>query len=299
MSSDKATPPEAVLRQLFMGLRASQVAYVAAKLALADHLANQPMSSAQLAAATSADPASLRRILRALVALGVLAETDTDAFALTPVGHLLRTDHPGSLRAVVLFMTGDVRWRCWGDLLESVRTGEPATQRVLGMSAFEFYAANPEVAEIHAAAMAARPRCLMQRSVRPTSSPSFAASSTSAEDPASSSRTSSARTDGFKGYCSIFRMSSPTRRGSWRQPVSPIDAVSRQGASLTPFPLVGTPISSSKSFTTGMTTELAPSLRSVGKPCLRTEPCSSWSGSCQNARGPARKRTCTSSTSRC
>jgi hypothetical protein len=113
------------------------------------------MSGAQLAVATSTDPASLRRILRALVALGVLAETDTGAFALTPVGHLLRTDHPGSLRAPVLFMTGDVRWRCWGDLLESVRTGEPATQRVLGMSAFEFYAANPEVAEIHAAAMAA------------------------------------------------------------------------------------------------------------------------------------------------
>src|SRR5512145_1393732 len=85
-------------------------AYVAAKLALADHLANQPMSGAQLAVATSTDPASLRRILRALVALGVLAETDTGAFALTPVGHLLRTDHPGSLRAPVLFMTGDVRW---------------------------------------------------------------------------------------------------------------------------------------------------------------------------------------------
>lgn len=155
MSSDKAAPPEAVIRQLSMGYRASQVAYVAAKLGLADQLANQPMSSTQLAAATSTDPASLRRVLRALVALGVLAETDTDAFGLTPVGHLLRTDHPRSLRALVLFWTGDVHWRCWGDLLESVRTGEPATQRMLGMSVFEFAAANPDYVEIFAAAMAA------------------------------------------------------------------------------------------------------------------------------------------------
>ena len=155
MSSDTPTPPHAVIRQLFMGLRASQVAYIAAELALADQLANRAMSSTQLAAATSTDQASLRRVLRALVALGVLVETDTDLFSLTPAGHLLRTDHPGSLRALVLFMTGDVRWRCWGDLLESVRTGEPATQRVLGMSGFDFAAANPDFAEIHAAAMAA------------------------------------------------------------------------------------------------------------------------------------------------
>jgi O-methyltransferase domain/Dimerisation domain len=155
MSSDTPTSPEAVIRQLFMGLRASQVAYVAVKLALADQLANRPLTSTELAAATGTDRASLRRVLRALVALGVLVEADTDLFALTSVGQLLRTDHPRSLRALVLFMTGDVRWRCWGDLLESVRSGEPATQRVLGMSNFDFAAANPEFAEIHAAAMAA------------------------------------------------------------------------------------------------------------------------------------------------
>ena len=154
-SIDTPTSPQAVIRQLFMGLRASQVAYVAARLALADQLASRPLTSTELAAATSTDPASLRRVLRALVALGVLAETATDVFTLTPVGQLLRSDHPRSLRTLVLFMTGDVRWRCWGDLLESVRSGEPATQRVLGMSNFDFVAANPQFAEIHAAAMAA------------------------------------------------------------------------------------------------------------------------------------------------
>ena len=123
MSQDTQTPPQTIIRQLCIGLRASQVAYIAAKLELADHLADQPMTSEQLAAATSTDHASLRRVLRALVALAVLAEDDLDLFSLTPVGQLLRSDNPQSLRALVLFLTGDVRWRCWGDLLESVRTG--------------------------------------------------------------------------------------------------------------------------------------------------------------------------------
>jgi Dimerisation domain/O-methyltransferase domain len=155
MSQDTQTPPQTIIRQLCIGLRASQVAYIAAKLELADHLAGQPMTSEQLAAATSTDHASLRRVLRALVALAVLAEEDLDLFSLTPVGQLLRSDNPQSLRALVLFLTGDVRWRCWGDLLESVRTGEPATQRILGMSGFDFGATNPEFAKIQAAAMAA------------------------------------------------------------------------------------------------------------------------------------------------
>lgn len=155
MSQDTQAPPRAIVRQLCMGLRASQVTYIAAQLELADHLAAQSMTSGQLAAATSTHHASLRRVLRALVALDVLAEEGPDRFSLTPVGQLLRNDNPESLRPLVLFLAGDVRWRCWGDLLESVRTGEPATQRVLGMSPFEFGATHPEFAKLHAAAMAA------------------------------------------------------------------------------------------------------------------------------------------------
>jgi SAM-dependent methyltransferase len=155
MTQDMQPPPQAIVRQLCMGLRASQVAYIAAKLQLPDHLADHSMTSGQLAAVTNTDHTSLRRVLRALVALGVMVEEELGLFSLTPVGQLLRSDNPHSLQALVLFLTGDVRWRCWGDLLESVRTGEPATQRVLGMSGFDFGAANPEYAKISAAAMAA------------------------------------------------------------------------------------------------------------------------------------------------
>jgi hypothetical protein len=137
-----------------MGLRASQAIYVAATLGVADHLAERPMTSAELASRVTADRDSLRRLMRALVALGVFAERGSDLFALTPVGQLLCGDAAVSLRSAVLFLTGEVRWRCWADLLGSVRTGEPAADRILGMPLFDYYAAHPEASGIHDEAMA-------------------------------------------------------------------------------------------------------------------------------------------------
>ncbi len=138
-----------------MGLRGSQALYVAAKLGIADHLAVRPMRSGELATATNTHAASLRRLLRALAALGIFAEQEPDCFALTPAGKLLRRGVPGSLHPVVLFLTGEVRWRCWANLLGCVRTGQPAASQVLGMQLFDFYAAHPEESAVHDEAMAA------------------------------------------------------------------------------------------------------------------------------------------------
>jgi hypothetical protein len=50
---------------------------------------------------------------------------------------------------------GEVRWRCWSDLLGTVRAGGGGAERTLGMSLFDFYAAHPEESEIHDQAMRA------------------------------------------------------------------------------------------------------------------------------------------------
>lgn len=155
MSKKSQAESAATLRQLCMGLRASQALYVAAKLGIADRLAERPMGSADLAAATSTHAPSMRRLMRALCALGVFAEREPDSFVLTPVGEHLRSGVPASLRALVLFLAGEVRWRCWSDLLGSVRTGEAAAERALGMPIFEYYATHPEESAIHDQALAA------------------------------------------------------------------------------------------------------------------------------------------------
>jgi SAM-dependent methyltransferase len=147
-------PAETVI-QLCNGYRVSQALYVAAQLQIAEHLATCSLSSADLAQATSTHAPSLRRLMRTLTALGVFSEPQPDTFALTPTGELLLNERPGSLRALVLFMTGPSRWQCWGDLLGSVHSGEPASERVLGKSIFDYYAAHPEESEIHDQALAA------------------------------------------------------------------------------------------------------------------------------------------------
>jgi hypothetical protein len=143
------------LRGIANGLRASQALLVAAQLNVADYLAQGPRNAEELACIAGADAAALRRVLRALCALGVFAEPESERFALTPAGQLLRSDVPGSFRPAVLFLAGEVRWRCWSDLLETVRTGVSASERLLGMQLFDFYAAHPDESKIHDDAMRA------------------------------------------------------------------------------------------------------------------------------------------------
>src|SRR4029079_18186582 len=155
MSEDIAADPDpaTTLRRLAFALRASRALHAAAVLDLAGLLADGPRDSASLAAATGTHPGALRRLMRALSAFGVFAEPAPGLFAPTAVSDRLRDDAPDSMRATVLFLAGDTRWRCWGDLLGSLRTGGTAADRVLGMGIFEHYAAHPEEAEVHERAM--------------------------------------------------------------------------------------------------------------------------------------------------
>jgi hypothetical protein len=139
------TPPPTAdtLRSMVTGLRMAQIVYVVAKLGIADWLENRPQHCDELAAATGTDAPSLYRLLRAIASLGLLTEVGERQFALTPLGDHLRTGSPSSLRDLAIFWSEDWHWRLWGELLTTVRTGEPAPQRLWGMELFEYLARNP------------------------------------------------------------------------------------------------------------------------------------------------------------
>ena len=143
------------LMQLVTAFRASRAIYAATALGIPDLLADCSMSGAELAAATNTHVLSIRRLMRALTALGVFEERTTDLFSLAGMGTLLRSDVPGSLRAPVLFLAGDTGWRVWEELLFSIRTGDAALEHVLGMQTFDYWASHPEECAIHDQAMAA------------------------------------------------------------------------------------------------------------------------------------------------
>ena len=126
-----------LLYRMITGYQATQLVFVAAKLGIADLLADGPRTAEELAARAGVNPDRLYRVLRALASLGVLEEGDARSFALTPLSETLRTDHPGSLRQMAIFL-GGTSYRSWSELLYGVMTGETPAEKVFGMSTFEY-----------------------------------------------------------------------------------------------------------------------------------------------------------------
>jgi len=138
-----ANPPPVTLLQMMTGYWVSQAIYVAAKLGLADLLADGPLSSEELAAATNSHAPSLYRVLRALASVGAFTEAPSGHFSLTPLAALLQTATHDSLRALAITYNEEL-YRAWGDLLHSVRTGQPAFEYHYGLPVFDYYAQHPE-----------------------------------------------------------------------------------------------------------------------------------------------------------
>ena len=151
--STEATPPAAFLTQILMGSLASQALYVAAKLGIADLLADGPKTTEQLAKSTNTDAPSLYRVMRALASIGVFTEQEKGTFAITATAEPLRSDAPNSLRDVTIFWGEDWHWEVWGKILHSVRTGKSAWAQIHGDEVFDYFAKNPESAQIFNRAM--------------------------------------------------------------------------------------------------------------------------------------------------
>jgi hypothetical protein len=145
------TPRDLIARTI-TGYWTSQAVYVAAKLRIADCLAEGPQTVEALAEATSTHPRTLYRLLRALASVGIFSEDEAGWFRLTPPAELLRAEVPDSLWAMAIMM-GEEHYHAWGGLLESVRTGKTAFDRLYGKPIFAYLAEHPEKARIFDAAM--------------------------------------------------------------------------------------------------------------------------------------------------
>src|SRR5262245_17398757 len=146
--------PGQQLTRMITGSWTSRAIYVAARLRIADLLADGPRSAEDLAEAAGVAAQPLYRVLRALAGVGVFAQEPDGRFRLNPLAEPLRGGGPDSLRALGV-MVGEEQDRCWDDLLETVRTGETAFDRLYGRSYFAYLGEYPEPAELFDAAMTA------------------------------------------------------------------------------------------------------------------------------------------------
>jgi hypothetical protein len=124
------------VRELIDGYWAAQVACAAAALSIPDTLADGPGTAEDLAKAAEAHAPSVRRLLRAMVSLGLCTQGADGRFALTEAGQYLRADTPGSVRGRALFV-GDRLWKQFSDLTQQVKTGGHTQTLLAGAEGFE------------------------------------------------------------------------------------------------------------------------------------------------------------------
>ncbi len=144
-------PPAARVLDLAHGAAHTHILGALAQLGIADHVADQPRSVADLAAAAGAVPDRLDRLLRAATVLGLVRRTADGLITMTEVGACLRTG-PGSLRDLALMLSAPGQLRPMEYLTEAVR-GEPAAEAALGQSVWDYYRAHPDEGAAFAGAM--------------------------------------------------------------------------------------------------------------------------------------------------
>lgn len=123
----------------------TQLLAAGAELKVADALKSGALSAAEVAERTKTDPAIMYRILRAMGSLGVLKELESRRFELTEMGQLLRSDVPGSMRALAMMLGQPWHNRVWEALADCARNGVAfGAKRAFGTDLWQYFDANKQ-----------------------------------------------------------------------------------------------------------------------------------------------------------
>jgi hypothetical protein len=152
-AAPQALPAHAQLIQMGAASWISAVVYAAAKLGIADLLAAEPRSAAELAGTTQTHAPTLHRLLRTLAGLGILTEQAEQRFGLTTLGQALKTDAPGSARATLMTFCAPALWHSWEEIIYSLQTGKTGFEKANGMGLFDYLSRHPEEASLFSEAM--------------------------------------------------------------------------------------------------------------------------------------------------
>ena len=148
-------PPPMVFMQLLFGKQLTYSLSGVARLGVADHMDKTGRAVEELAAKVGAHAPSLYRVMRMLASLGVFKESPPRHFALTPVGELLKTDAPVSLRYMAMMFGEEFSTRAYAHFTECLRTGGDGVSEAYGKDIWQVLAEHPAQCEVFQNAMSA------------------------------------------------------------------------------------------------------------------------------------------------
>jgi hypothetical protein len=136
------------MADLLLGAFVSQAIHAAAKLRIADALADGPLPLEDVAARVGADPDALSRLMRALISRGIFRQRRDGRYALTPLADTLRVDAPISTAGQALLVGSPRHREHWSLLAESVTSGKPTVPLLRGKEFFDYLRDDPEYAKL-------------------------------------------------------------------------------------------------------------------------------------------------------
>ena len=147
------TPPPAILLSARNSVILHQSLYAVARLGVADCVESGSRSAADLAGQLNVNEDALYRIMRLLASQGIFEECGDRSFRNTEISNYLRSDVPGSLRALLTFWGSDYSYASLGQIVRTVETGKPAPILLSGNDSFEQLRRDPHPARLFDDAM--------------------------------------------------------------------------------------------------------------------------------------------------
>ncbi|MDA3664748.1 methyltransferase [Mycobacterium xenopi] len=144
----RLTPAPAAMMEMIIAAWTSQAITAAAQLGVADALADGPLLIDDLAARVGADTDALRRLLRALISRGIFRHRGDGRYELNSLAHTLRSDAPASMACAARFYGSHEQRTRWTLLVDSVRTGNTVVPTLHGKASFDYFAEQPEHADL-------------------------------------------------------------------------------------------------------------------------------------------------------
>jgi C-methyltransferase len=144
----RLTPAPAAMMEMIVATWTSQAITVAAQLGVADALSGGPLPIEELAAQVGADADALRRLLRALIGKGIFRRRRDGRYELNSLARTLCSDAPISMTWAAQFYGSAEQRERWTLLVDSIRTGSSVVPALRGKESFDYFAGQPELAEL-------------------------------------------------------------------------------------------------------------------------------------------------------
>lgn len=142
------------LFQNTLGYLVSQSIFVAAKLRVADHLADGPMAISDLAVKTEVNESYLYRIMRLLANQKIFVEEEGQKFSNNDSSHYLRSDVTDTFRDfAILINNTSCPYPASGKIMDCMASGEIPFDNHYGMPVFDYIKENQDMATLLDAAM--------------------------------------------------------------------------------------------------------------------------------------------------